>query len=133
MLGRSGHERAACLGAFVALLIERGKPKLAKEVHLAGVGVVAGGSLMGVALVFWANRRLRKPRWLEAAAIRRRMLKTQDRVMLTAASTARSGPDGGAMGVALRVLVLVLILASLQRLALAQPAPPPDPPRANER
>jgi hypothetical protein len=36
---------------------------------------------------------------------------------------------GGAMGVALRVftLILMLVLASSPRLALAQPAPPPDP------
>jgi putative OPT family oligopeptide transporter len=44
------------LGALVALLIERCKPKLAKEFTLpVASGVVAGGSLMGVALVFWAN------------------------------------------------------------------------------
>src|SRR5580692_1875556 len=43
------------LGALVALLIERRKPKLAKEFTLpVASGVVAGGSLMG-ALVFWAN------------------------------------------------------------------------------
>jgi putative OPT family oligopeptide transporter len=44
------------LGALVALLIERRTPKLAKEFTLpVASGVVAGGSLMGVALVFWAN------------------------------------------------------------------------------
>jgi uncharacterized oligopeptide transporter (OPT) family protein len=44
------------LGALVALLIERRKPKLAKEFTLpVASGVVAGGSLMGVALEFWAN------------------------------------------------------------------------------
>ena len=44
------------LGALIALLIERRKPKLAKEFTLpVASGVVAGGSLMGVALVFWAN------------------------------------------------------------------------------
>jgi uncharacterized oligopeptide transporter (OPT) family protein len=44
------------LGALVALLVERRKPKLAKEFTLpVASGVVAGGSLMGVALVFWAN------------------------------------------------------------------------------
>jgi putative OPT family oligopeptide transporter len=44
------------LGALVALLIERRRPKLAKEFTLpVASGVVAGGSLMGVALVFWAN------------------------------------------------------------------------------
>ena len=44
------------LGALVALLIERRKPNLAKEFTLpVASGVVAGGSLMGVALVFWAN------------------------------------------------------------------------------
>jgi uncharacterized oligopeptide transporter (OPT) family protein len=44
------------LGALVALLIEKRKPKLAEEFTLpVASGVVAGGSLMGVALVFWAN------------------------------------------------------------------------------
>jgi putative OPT family oligopeptide transporter len=44
------------LGALVALLVERRNPKLAKELTLpVASGVVAGGSLMGVALVFWAN------------------------------------------------------------------------------
>ena len=44
------------LGALVALLIERRKPKLAEELTLpVASGVVAGGSLMGVALVLWAN------------------------------------------------------------------------------
>jgi OPT family oligopeptide transporter len=44
------------LGALVALLIERRKPKLAKEFTLpVASGVVAGGSLMGVVLIFWAN------------------------------------------------------------------------------
>jgi uncharacterized oligopeptide transporter (OPT) family protein len=44
------------LGALVALLIERRQPKLAEELTLpVASGVVAGGSLMGVALVFWAN------------------------------------------------------------------------------
>ena len=44
------------LGALVALLIERRKPKLAAEFTLpVASGVVAGGSLMGVVLVFWAN------------------------------------------------------------------------------
>jgi hypothetical protein len=44
------------LGALVALLVERRKPKLAKEFTLpVASGVVAGGSLMGVALVVWAN------------------------------------------------------------------------------
>jgi OPT family oligopeptide transporter len=44
------------LGALVALLIERRKPSLAKEFTLpVASGVVAGGSLMGVTLVFWAN------------------------------------------------------------------------------
>jgi putative OPT family oligopeptide transporter len=44
------------LGALVALLLERRKPKLAEEFTLpVASGVVAGGSLMGVALVFWAN------------------------------------------------------------------------------
>jgi OPT family oligopeptide transporter len=44
------------LGALVALLLERWKPKLAEEFTLpVASGVVAGGSLMGVALVFWAN------------------------------------------------------------------------------
>ena len=44
------------LGAFVALLIERREPKVAAEFTLpVASGVVAGGSLMGVVLVFWAN------------------------------------------------------------------------------
>jgi hypothetical protein len=44
------------LGALVALLIEKRKPALAEEFTLpVASGVVAGGSLMGVALVFWAN------------------------------------------------------------------------------
>jgi putative OPT family oligopeptide transporter len=43
-------------GALIAYLIERRKPELAKEFTLpVASGVVAGGSLMGVALVFWAN------------------------------------------------------------------------------
>ena len=44
------------LGALAALLLERRKPKLAEEFTLpVASGVVAGGSLMGVVLVFWAN------------------------------------------------------------------------------
>ena len=44
------------LGALVALLVERREPKVAEEFTLpVASGVVAGGSLMGVALVFWAN------------------------------------------------------------------------------
>jgi uncharacterized oligopeptide transporter (OPT) family protein len=44
------------LGALIALLLERLKPKLAEEFTLpVAAGVVAGGSLMGVVLVFWAN------------------------------------------------------------------------------
>jgi uncharacterized oligopeptide transporter (OPT) family protein len=44
------------LGALVALLVERRNPKLAEEFTLpVASGVVAGGSLMGVVLVFWAN------------------------------------------------------------------------------
>src|SRR5262252_6450439 len=44
------------LGALVALVLERRKPNLAKEFTLpVASGVVAGGSLMGVVLVFWAN------------------------------------------------------------------------------
>jgi uncharacterized oligopeptide transporter (OPT) family protein len=44
------------LGALIALLLERRKPKLAEEFTLpVASGVVAGGSLMGVVLVFWAN------------------------------------------------------------------------------
>jgi uncharacterized oligopeptide transporter (OPT) family protein len=44
------------LGALIALLVERRRPKLAEELTLpVASGVVAGGSLMGVALVFWAN------------------------------------------------------------------------------
>src|SRR5258705_9925701 len=42
--------------AVVSLLLERRKPKLAEEFTLpVASGVVAGGSLMGVVLVFWAN------------------------------------------------------------------------------
>ena len=44
------------LGALIALLIERRKPKLAEEFTFpVASGLIAGGSLMGVALVFWAN------------------------------------------------------------------------------
>ena len=45
------------LGALVALLSRgRREPKVAEEFTLpVASGVVAGGSLMGVALVFWAN------------------------------------------------------------------------------
>jgi uncharacterized oligopeptide transporter (OPT) family protein len=44
------------LGALVALLFERRKPRLAEEFTLpVASGVVAGGSLTGVVLVFWAN------------------------------------------------------------------------------
>jgi OPT family oligopeptide transporter len=44
------------LGALVALLVQRRDPKLADEFTLpVASGVVAGGSLMGVVLVFWAN------------------------------------------------------------------------------
>jgi OPT family oligopeptide transporter len=44
------------LGALVAFVFERRKPKLAEEFTLpVASGVVAGGSLMGVVLVFWAN------------------------------------------------------------------------------
>jgi uncharacterized oligopeptide transporter (OPT) family protein len=44
------------LGALVALLVERRAPKIAEEFTLpVASGVVAGGSLMGVALAFWAN------------------------------------------------------------------------------
>ncbi len=44
------------LGALIALLFERRRPKLAQEFTLpVASGVVAGGSLMGVLLVLWAN------------------------------------------------------------------------------
>ena len=44
------------LGALAALLLEKRRPKLAQEFTLpVASGVVAGGSLMGVVLVFWAN------------------------------------------------------------------------------
>jgi uncharacterized oligopeptide transporter (OPT) family protein len=44
------------LGALIALVVERRKPKLAETFTLpVASGVVAGGSLMGVVLVFWAN------------------------------------------------------------------------------
>ena len=43
-------------GSPIALLVEKRNPQLAKEFTLpVASGVVAGGSLMGVALVFWAN------------------------------------------------------------------------------
>jgi uncharacterized oligopeptide transporter (OPT) family protein len=44
------------LGALAAFALERRKPKLAEEFTLpVASGVVAGGSLMGVVLVLWAN------------------------------------------------------------------------------
>jgi putative OPT family oligopeptide transporter len=44
------------LGALIAFLVARRKPKLAEEFTLpVASGVVAGGSLTGVVLVFWAN------------------------------------------------------------------------------
>jgi OPT family oligopeptide transporter len=44
------------LGALVALLLERRKPELAEEFTMpVASGVIAGGSLTGVVLVFWAN------------------------------------------------------------------------------
>jgi uncharacterized oligopeptide transporter (OPT) family protein len=44
------------LGALVALIAERRKPKLAQEFTVpVASGVVAGGSLMGVVLVFFSN------------------------------------------------------------------------------
>jgi putative OPT family oligopeptide transporter len=44
------------MGGLVALFVERRNPKLAEEFTLpVASGVVAGGSLMGVVLVFWAN------------------------------------------------------------------------------
>jgi uncharacterized oligopeptide transporter (OPT) family protein len=44
------------LGALAALLVQRQRPKLAEEFTLpVASGVVAGGSLMGVVLIFWAN------------------------------------------------------------------------------
>jgi uncharacterized oligopeptide transporter (OPT) family protein len=44
------------LGALVALLLERRKPELAEEFSMpVASGVIAGGSLTGVVLVFWAN------------------------------------------------------------------------------
>ena len=44
------------LGALVALLLEKRKPKLAEEFTFpVASGVVAGGSLMGVVLVLWAT------------------------------------------------------------------------------
>jgi len=44
------------LGALVALLIERRNPRVAEEFTLpVASGVIAGGSLMGVALVIWTN------------------------------------------------------------------------------
>jgi OPT family oligopeptide transporter len=44
------------LGALIALVVQRRKPEVAEELTLpVASGVVAGGSLMGVVLVFWAN------------------------------------------------------------------------------
>jgi uncharacterized oligopeptide transporter (OPT) family protein len=44
------------LGALIAFLLARRKPRLAEEFTLpVASGVVAGGSLTGVVLVFWAN------------------------------------------------------------------------------
>jgi hypothetical protein len=44
------------LGALIAFVVESRKPKLAETYTLpVASGVVAGGSLMGVVLVFWAN------------------------------------------------------------------------------
>jgi putative OPT family oligopeptide transporter len=44
------------LGALIALLLERKKKQIAEEFTFpVASGVVAGGSLMGVALVLWAN------------------------------------------------------------------------------
>jgi uncharacterized oligopeptide transporter (OPT) family protein len=44
------------LGALVAFIVERRKPKLAEQFTLpVASGVVAGGSLMGVMLVFWIS------------------------------------------------------------------------------
>jgi len=44
------------LGALIAILVERRNARLAEELTLpVASGVIAGGSLMGVALVFWAN------------------------------------------------------------------------------
>jgi uncharacterized oligopeptide transporter (OPT) family protein len=44
------------LGALIAILAERRSPRLAEELTLpVASGVIAGGSLMGVALVFWAE------------------------------------------------------------------------------
>jgi putative OPT family oligopeptide transporter len=44
------------LGALIALLFERRKPRLAEDFTLpVASGVIAGGSLMGVVLIFWAN------------------------------------------------------------------------------
>jgi putative OPT family oligopeptide transporter len=44
------------LGALAAILFERRNPRLAQELTLpVASGVIAGGSLMGVALVLWAN------------------------------------------------------------------------------
>jgi putative OPT family oligopeptide transporter len=44
------------LGALIALIIGRRKPQLAEEFTLpVASGIVAGGSLMGVVLIFWAS------------------------------------------------------------------------------
>ncbi len=44
------------LGALAALVVERRSPKIAEEFTLpVASGVIAGGSLVGVGLAFWAN------------------------------------------------------------------------------
>ena len=44
------------LGAVIAYGFEKGKPKKAEEfIFPVASGIVAGGSLMGVVLIFWEN------------------------------------------------------------------------------
>jgi uncharacterized oligopeptide transporter (OPT) family protein len=44
------------LGAIIAYMLERKAPKLSDEFTFpVASGIIAGGSLMGVALIFWEN------------------------------------------------------------------------------
>lgn len=44
------------MGALIAWWFEKNRPKLAEEYTFpVASGIIAGGSLMGVALVFWEN------------------------------------------------------------------------------
>jgi hypothetical protein len=44
------------MGGLVAWIFEKKRPKLAEEFTFPSAsGVIAGGSLMGLALIFWEN------------------------------------------------------------------------------